>query len=162
MARWEAVEDYLDQLHQQGIAQFTPFEMQASMGIDGPYASELIQAYVREQKKRPRMLKSGGTTGGSRSRFVIHREAKTRTSATVWIVGTHTRDARGLGAATYDDIRNRMIQVVVPIWERMATDNQRLRRLTQAQAEAVVDHVLPLLEMAVQGMTLPQADEQPS
>jgi hypothetical protein len=156
------VEDYLEKIQAQGRETFTPYEMQDGMNIDGPDASIAIQAYLREQRKRPRVLKSGGTTGGSRAKFVLHRDPGTRTSAALWRISVNTQEARNIGSAMGDDVKHRLVAAIVPELQRMSALNPRLARLTRRQIEAAVDYALPLFEMALQGMTLPQADEQPS
>jgi len=141
--RWERLEQYLFD-HEKLGSNFSVHEYADAEGMDAAEGSIDIQNYLRAQRG-PK----------SKTLFVLRRMPKTRTRTARWAVGIKTKDARLVGDAFANDVRTKVMRAVRPDLLRLRTINPRTGKLAESQITALIDHMLPLLEMAANGMTPP-------
>lgn len=124
MYRWQIFEDYLtDLLERQD--EFNHDDIKADLGVSGPEASYLVQAYLGAQRgKRPKTA------------YVIHRTG--RTSAAVWKIGVRADDAREVTGQAMGDFRHRIEQAVKPDLIQIGQRNPRALRLAERALDVMV------------------------
>ena len=77
-------------------------------------------------------------------------------------MGIESHNARQIGKAFYDDVKAKVMRALVPDLTHLAARNPRAARLVEAQIEAVVEHAMKLLELAVMGEEPPRDDDSTS
>lgn len=114
MAYWHELEDWIESFGGQ-LEEFTHADLVSELGLSATEASTMIQAYLRTQVR-----------DYSPTRYVLHRTG--RTTASVWHVGTRARDAREVRGQFGDDVERRVMEVILPTLDRMATLNPKVRK----------------------------------
>jgi hypothetical protein len=125
MTYWEIVENYLTT---SGTTSFNTAGLAQDLGVSGAHASDLVQAYLAEQR-RPT----------SRTQFALHRSG--RTSAAVWHVGARAQDMRSMSRQHLDDMHCTVTRALAPDLERMGFINPRAAQVADALANVVVANV---------------------
>ena len=120
-------------------------------GLDNWQASYELQAYLREQRKRPRKNKEGKIIGGSLSSYHIHRQVGTRTRTAVWGKGTRAKDSRAIGRAYHNDTVRKAVRAFEPDLLRLADQNPQAARRARRQIKMTLDGAMTILEAAVEG-----------
>lgn len=136
MRRWERLEDYLFEYDLAG-GEFTVHDYADHAGLERSEASGDIQSYLSAQRA-PK----------SRTLFVLRRQPGTRTRNAHWAVGVKAKDARMIGKALHSDVRCRVMRAFRPDLVALKAHNPRQAAKVEQRLEAVIDHVLPLMELA--------------
>jgi hypothetical protein len=135
--KWEVLEAWLFETHTLG-GQFTSFDVADALGCSGPQASGYIQSYLDAQR-----------SSSSRTLYVLHRDG--RTSAALWSAGIRTADARAVSHTYFEDVKTKWRRAVEPDLIRIAQRNPQARKKCDRIIDAVGDHAMQLLRIAVDG-----------
>jgi hypothetical protein len=125
MTKWEIFEDYL---YSTTRRRFTCIIVAQDMSISHREASDLIQAYLKAQR-RP----------NSTTAFVLCRQG--RTSSAVWHVGVLTDDVRGLANQVVDDLAVKITGALIPDTRRQAELHPRVRQLAEGVVQMFLANV---------------------
>jgi hypothetical protein len=138
--KWEEFEDWFDGVDDNEQYITCPFDSYPASfrhahdgirsfadecGLTSAEACEQHQAYLDEQRKRPRRNKAGKLVGGSLTSYHTHRKAGTRTRTAIWIKGESTKEARSIGKAFSNDVHRKAIIAFKPDLQRIAETNTR-------------------------------------
>lgn len=137
MALWEELEEYLFDREALG-EMFNTHALAADWKVPVRDAQRYIASYQRAQRS-PK----------SKTLFVLYRQAGTRTSSTMWCVGTHASDARAVGAQAADDFKHRVDTFTRPVLERIGVLNPRAIPAAKAAVhglEASIEMLVALLD----------------
>lgn len=131
MQKWETAQPFVFDQAASGTS-FTAIEMAIDLGVTVRQASDLIQSYLRAQRRK-----------NSPTLFVLHRTGRTRGS--VWHVGARTADAKGMSQQTASDMTARVMRALGPDLKRMGVMNPRVAGLAQAMTAAFVANLNALV-----------------
>lgn len=140
---WQLVESYLDACVREGRTTFRHADL-VKAGIPAGKATTAIQLYQKAQA-RPNCPTA----------YVIHRTG--RTSNTVWHIGTTADDAREVRHQFGDDVQHRAMEAILPLLDRIQTDNPRARRAAMEQVLSIGRAIEVLVGLATPEQ-LPQSN----
>jgi hypothetical protein len=95
--------------------------------------SKAVQRYLRAQRRK-----------GSRTRYVLSREGRTR--AAVWTIGTRAQDTRRVVGQFGSDVACTMRRAVRHDLDRMVDLNPRQRALIEAQLTPLLDGMTSVID----------------
>lgn len=114
MRIWEEFEELLFAWNEVGKTSFTQTEVAEDLGVSGPRATQLIQAYLDAQ------------LAGKQTLFVLKRTG--RTTNAIWHIGTTKDDYRKVLSQFSDDTENRISEYLSPMVDLIVDKNPRMRQ----------------------------------
>lgn len=124
MNEWEFLEEYLVDRALLG-QEFNSAALAEDLRLTRHEASMLIQSYLKAQRR-----------ANSRTLFVLSRRG--RTTASMWHVGSRTRDVRRLTKQCLSDMSRKVTGALEPDLARMMNLNPRCARLATAFGDVFV------------------------
>lgn len=132
-ASWKTLDDWLKK-NQKLNRSFSAEVLASSLRIETWEASELIQAYLAEQRR--------GDEG--ETKYVLRRRGRTR--GAVWMVGERSKDVRRRLQQHWSDMKCSWDRAVEPDLQAYADISPDLRRRIEAKIDEVFDGAFKVVE----------------